>query len=114
VRGAAILIISMLGLAGCVWFMIYYHVRSGGQWRRNEVGIWLMISRLNLGLIFALLIIGRVFGNPPWREILVIVLVCLFSLQTFWPIKFLWSPHIHGIVPREERREESPAHDPGT
>lgn len=103
--------ISAFGLTGCVVFVTAYHVRSGGRWRFNEVGVWLMLSRINLGLIFALLIIGRFFGPSTLREIFVYVLVALFAAQTFWPSKFIWRPHSYGIArpPREE--EERPRDD---
>lgn len=97
-RDVIITIISAFGLVGCVSFMISYHRRSGGDWRRNEIGIWLMLSRLNLGLIFALLLSNRLFGDWTGRQEVIIALAGLFALQTFWPSKFLW---------RATRRESS-------
>lgn len=112
-KDAIVIAISAFGLTGAVSFMVSYHIRSGGSWRRNEVGVWLMLSRLDIALIFLLLIIGRVFGNSTWREILVYILVTLFAAQMYWPSRFIWAPHIHGIK-KDQDREESPAHDSGT
>lgn len=91
-RDTIIAAISAFGFIGCTLFMLSYHRRSGGDWRRNEIGIWLMLSRLDLALIFLLILTGRVFGDFPGRDYAVITLVGLFALQTFWPSKFIWHP----------------------
>lgn len=105
-RDVIITAISTFGLVGCVSFIIAYHRRSGGDWRHNEVGIWLMISRVNLGLIFGLLITGRVFGDFWLREYFIIFLVFLFALQTYWPSKFIWR-YPTGIERRADDKETS-------
>jgi len=99
--------IAAFGLVGCVSFIVAYHVRSGGDWRHNEIGIWLVLSRINLGLIFALLLSNRLFGEWPGREHLIIGLVGLFALQTFWPSKFIWRPPVYGIRPRWAERSDN-------
>jgi hypothetical protein len=101
-RNTVIVAISAFGLIGCVLFIVAYHLRSAGDWRHNEIGIWLVTSRVNLALIFVLIISGRVFGEFPGREYMVIGFVGLFALQTFWPSKFIWRPTNLGA-----RREES-------
>lgn len=95
-RDTVIVAISAFGLIGCMIFMMAYHRQSGGAWRKSEIGVWLMLGRLNLTLIFALIISGRVFGDFPGRDYAVITLVGLFALQTFWPIKFIWHPTVSG------------------
>ena len=104
IRDVIITAIATFGFVGCVSFIIAYHRRSGGDWRHNEVGIWLMISRVNLGLIFALLVSGRVFGDFWLREYFIIFLVFIFALQTYWPSKFLWR-HPAGISRQVEDKE---------
>lgn len=92
----ATIIISLVGLAGCIIFMISYQIRSDGHWWKtsagawNEIGIWLMFSRLNLAMIFALFILNRI--SPDWagRSELTVALVALFALQTYWPSTLLW------------------------
>lgn len=96
-QSAITLMISAVGLVGCVSFMVAYHVRSGGTWRHNEIGLWLMTSRIVLAGIFALIISRYVWGDWAGRETLIMILVALFALQTFWPSKFIWRPEIHGI-----------------
>lgn len=106
-KDAVITTIAAFGLVGCLSFIIAYHRRSGGMWRHNEIGIWLIMSRINLGLIFALLIFNRIFGDATWRENFIIFLTGLFALQTFWPSKFIWGPRIYGIQPRWENQEQN-------
>lgn len=103
-KDAVITAICTFGFVGCVSFIITYHQRSGGAWRGNEIGIWLMISRLDLALIFAVILSRRMFGQWPGYDIVIIFLVGLFALQTFWPGKFLWRPHIYGIHPHSEEQ----------
>lgn len=102
-RQTIIATVATIGLIGCVIFMIAYHRRSHGNWRRNEPGIWLMVSRVNLGLIFAFILATQIFGDWPLRSETLIVLVTMFALQTFWPSRFIWSSHIYGIPPKEKR-----------
>lgn len=86
----AILIISMFGLTGCVLFMILYHIRTGGKWRKSEIGVWLMFGRGNIAALFALLIINRIVVDWPGRVEIVLAISALFALQTWWPSKLLW------------------------
>jgi hypothetical protein len=99
----ATLAICALGFIGCVWFVLSYHIRSGGQCWRNEVGVWLMISRIDLGGIFLLIASNRFFGDWFGRRELTLILVAIFALQTFWPGRLLW--HAHTVV--EPTQEES-------
>jgi hypothetical protein len=108
VRDAIIVAISAIGLVGCVVFIIAYHRRSGGRWRYNEVGIWFMLSRINLGLIFAILLSNRLFGDWPGRSETIIFLTALFALQTFWPSKFIWrTPYDHSHQRGKEKSSDS-------
>lgn len=112
VRDAIITLISALGFIGCVVFVIAYHRRSGGRWRYNEAGVWLMLSRINLGLIFALLLGNRIFGDWPGRSEAVIFLVALFALQTFWPSKFIW--HVPQARDKTRKSSQEETSDPRT
>lgn len=107
-RQTIIATVAAIGLIGCIMFMVAYHRRSHGSWRRNEPGIWLMISRVNLGLIFAFILANQIFGDWPLRVEMLIGLVTMFALQTFWPSRFIWSSHIYGIPPKKREDTQSP------
>lgn len=94
-NNTAVILISSIGLVGCIFFMLMYHVRSRGDWRFNEIGVWLMFSRANLASIFALLLANRIWGDWTGRREIILILVAAFALQTFWPSRILLQlPHV--------------------
>lgn len=103
----ATLIISLFGLGGSLLFVILYHIRTNGHWRRSEIGIWLMFGRANIAALFALLVINRVFPNWPGRVEITLAIAALFAIQTWWPSKLLWSQQDLTVEKKKEINHDS-------
>lgn len=78
------------GLLGWGIFGVAYHVKTGGAWRRHEMGWLLMFMPVNLFLMLALILSTRVFGDWPGRRGLVLTLAALWMLQPWWFLRMLW------------------------
>lgn len=70
-------------LAACVVFMVLYHVRSRGLWRRSPLGRNIMGLVAAMFAIMGISIARAVFGDYPGRRTL---LMMLFGVLTW----FLW------------------------
>lgn len=86
-------VITGVGLALCLFFVIAFHIKTGGAWRRSEAGRWLMLGRGNIAALFAFVLLNRTWSwFQQWeaREWVLMGLYTLFALQTLWPIRLLW------------------------
>lgn len=79
----------MVGLLGCLVFVIRYQVRSRGAWRDSEAGRWLMIGRAEKAALFALVIAGQAVPNWPGRQAVTVAVFGAFVALTWWPSRLL-------------------------
>jgi len=100
---AALLVITGVGLAGCLFFCVAYWLRSGGAWWRTEAGRFLMTVYANLAALFALVIANQVFGQWPGRQAVTLTVFCAYVVETWWPARLLWHAQA-----RAERDKPSP------
>ena len=75
------------GLAGCVVFVVRYHLRTRGSWRKSEVGRFFMLAYLVLGSLFVLLIAGQYLGD--WRRWIALTLYAVYAIFAWWPNRLL-------------------------
>lgn len=100
----AIMVTVAVGLVACVVFVVDYHRRTGGGWRHNRFGRYLMTRKILLGCLFALVLINSTIGRDwPLRQPLTFVLMSAFALQTFWPYRLL-------LEAQHEAREKEEVH----
>jgi len=85
------ILITGAGIAGCLFFIMAYHIRSRGAWRHSEVGCFFMSFWATLGALFLLVLTTQVFG-PDWsgRQVLALTLYLGLVAQTWWPARLLW------------------------
>jgi hypothetical protein len=86
-------VITGVGLALCLIFVVAFHIKTGGAWWRSEAGRWLMLGRANMVLLFAAVTANRAsaaFARWEGRQWVFLCLYGLFALQTFWPLRLLW------------------------
>jgi hypothetical protein len=77
-------VLSVLGAAGCWYFVVAYHVTTGGDWRHNPFGQHLMAYTANMGLLLTLIVTARIWPNYPGRQVVTLVLFACLVLQVWW------------------------------
>jgi hypothetical protein len=101
-------VVTGIGLILCLIFVIAFHIKTGGFWRRSEAGRWLMLGRVNILLLFSFVLLNRRwewFFEWAGREWVLFGLYTLFALQTLWPLRLLW--HEEPLPDRRERLDDS-------
>ncbi len=84
-----LLALCVLGLLGCLVFVIGYQVRSRGAWRDSDAGRWLMIGRAEKAALFALVIVNQLFPAWPGRQFVTVAIFTVFVALTWWPSRLL-------------------------
>lgn len=79
---------TFAGLVPCVWFVVGYWVATGGQWVKDEAGIFLMSFMTIMGLLFTIGIIGIWFEGT-WLTTIAMVLFIGLIAQMWWPLRLL-------------------------
>lgn len=82
-------VVTGVGLAGCMYFVIRYWWRTGGRWVREEAGRFLMVFWGTLGALFALVLCNQWLGDWPGRRAVTVVVFAAFVLETWWPSRLL-------------------------
>ena len=88
----AFLTTTVIGLLACLVFIVAFHFKTGGAWRRSPAGRWLMLGRLNIGLLFLFVVLNRAwewFRLWEGRDWALLSLYFLFATQTVWPLRLL-------------------------
>lgn len=82
--------ITAIGLVGCLSFVVFYAIISGGRWRRTDAGRFMMIVQANLGTLFALILTNQVLGTDwPGRQAVTLILFSSYVVETWWPLRLL-------------------------
>ena len=83
--------ITIAGLAGCLTFVVFYSILSGGKWRQTDAGRFMMIGQANLGTLFALILTNQLLGTDwPGRELITAALFFAYVVETWWPLRLLY------------------------
>lgn len=87
-----ILLVALTGAGaiGCFSFVITYHYKTGGAWRNQEAGVFLMIVYANLGALYALILANQVFGHWYGRQVVTLLLFTAYCFFTWWPLRLLF------------------------
>lgn len=86
-------VVTGIGFIICLVFVIAFHVKTGGAWRRSEAGRWLMLGRANFMLLFGLLLLAYVsswFNTWAGARWIFLCVYGAFALQTLWPLRLLF------------------------
>jgi hypothetical protein len=88
----ALVVICVAGILTTAKFIFDYMRASGMRWwcdadgRPNHAGRFLMISRINLLVLLAVVVINRWFDAWPGRDAITLFLIMSFIVQaTVWP-----------------------------
>jgi hypothetical protein len=95
---AVVLGITGVGLLNCLVFCISYWVLTRGHWWGDEAGRFLMLFFGCLGSVFIVVILNRILGNYPGRQIVITILYLALVIATGWPMRLLWQT-------RQEKRK---------
>lgn len=87
--GLFLLLITAVGLLGCIAFVVAYVRQAGWKIWFNEEGSFLLVVYLNLGTLFMLGIINSIFGDWPGRTVISLVLYMTYAIEAWWPLRLL-------------------------
>ena len=91
-----------VGWVAALLFVIRFQIDSGGAWRGNPFGRFLMIRKMLLVGLFSLILTNRLMPGWEWRLPITAVLMVAFALQTFVPYRLL-------VEAQQERAENEEA-----
>jgi hypothetical protein len=83
-------IVTGVGLAACLTFVVGYWWRTGRSWFRDEAGRFFMAFMGTLGLLFALVLANQWLDGWPGRQAVTLVVFMFFVLLTWWPLRLLY------------------------
>ena len=83
--------LAVVGAAACWWFVVAYHVRSGGDWAHNRGGRHVMWVTANLGLLMALIVLARVWPDYPGRQVVTFLAFAWLVLQLVRRLMLLYT-----------------------
>lgn len=96
----AILAECVIGLVLAGSFVVRYHVRTGGAWRRTREGWWMLTDRIVVASVLALTLVNSLFRGYPGQ---VFVSFVFFTVY----VAYLWWPHLLlSRAVRESREKE--------
>jgi hypothetical protein len=84
------MLLTVLGIVGCLTFVSTYWIKTRGAWLKNEVGRFLVITYATLGSLFALIMVNRIFDQWPGRQIITITLFTAYVIFSWWPLRLLF------------------------
>lgn len=76
--------LAVAGAGVCWYFVVAFHVLTGGDWRHNRGGQHVMAFTASLGLLLTLAAAGRVWPDYPGRELVVTVVFATLVGQLVW------------------------------
>lgn len=83
------IIITGIGLVGCIFFVIAYWLTTSGAWRKEEAGWFMMVRHITLAVLFMIVIINQVHGPWPGREFFTLIVFSAFVAELWWPMRLL-------------------------
>ncbi len=101
------LMVTAVGFYNCVRFVVTYWQRSGGAWRTDPHGRYMMFTALVLGSLFALIISNRLWPDWPGRGVVALVLYLLYVMFTGTLNKILEMSY--PAKKKEETQNEQPS-----
>lgn len=96
--GVTVTVLTAIGFAWAVVFVVDYGRLSKGRWRRTEIGILLMLGPASLGLMMGFILSAFVFGPSLPRQIIGVVLYSVLVSTLPW-----W----HRVMRRSMKRRAS-------
>lgn len=66
-------VLTVIGLAACLYFVAAYHWTTGGDWRHGPGGRHLMGFTATMGLLLGLIVAARLWPTYPGRPIVTLV-----------------------------------------
>jgi hypothetical protein len=84
-------LVTGIGIIGCLFFIVAYHIKSKGSWRKSEIGWFFIAFWATLGALFVVVFVTQIFGSD-WsgRQAVALVLYVGLVVQTWWPARLLW------------------------
>lgn len=82
-------VVTGVGLAACLTFVVGYWWRTGRRWARDEAGRFLMCFMTVLGALFALVLTNQWVGDWPARRPVTVAVFIAFVAITWWPLRLL-------------------------
>lgn len=76
--------LTVLGALACLYFVVRYHVTTGGDWRHNPGGRHLMFFTANMGLLFLLIVAARLWPDYPGRLVVTALFYAALVGQIIW------------------------------
>lgn len=77
-------ILTAVGALACLYFVVRYHVSTGGDWRHNPGGRHLMFFTANMGLLFLLIVAARLWPTYPGRSVVTALFYAALVGQIVW------------------------------
>lgn len=77
-------VLAVAGFAASLYFVVAFHVSTGGDWRHNPGGRHLMEFTINLGLLFGLIVAARLWHDYPGRDQITLLLFAWLVGQVVW------------------------------
>ena len=93
----AILVECAIGLVLAGSFVVRYHLRTGGAWRRTREGRWMLYGRLLIASVLALTLINNLFRGYPGQRVVSFVFFTVYVAHLWWP---------HMLLSRADRQKE--------
>jgi Ca2+/Na+ antiporter len=104
-------VVTGIGFIICLVFVIAFHIKTGGAWRRSEAGRWLMLGRSNFVMLFGLLLLAyassrfRLWEGTQW---IFLGAYTVFALQNLWPLRLLWHEDRIARIKKEGSHDSRP------
>lgn len=76
--------LTLIGAGACWYFVIAYHVATGGDWRHSPAGRHLMQLSGGLGLLMTLILAARVWPTYPGRPWVTLAVFAYVVIQMVW------------------------------
>ena len=80
-------------LVGCVAFVVRYVTVTGGAWRDEPEGRWMVYGRAIIAALLALVIVNRLWPGWAARGAVTFVFMALFAVQAYWPLVLVNRAH---------------------
>lgn len=82
-------IASFVALIPCLWFIVGYWVVTGGAWRREEAGVFMMSYAIIMALLFTIGIVGNWY-QAQWMTIAAVLVFLGLVAIMWWPLRLLY------------------------
>lgn len=79
-------VLSVLGAVGCWYFVVAYWALTRGDWHRTAAGRHVMQFTANLGVLFSLIVLARLWPDYIGRPVITLVAFAALVAQLMWRI----------------------------